>query len=198
MKKYIYSIIVTTVTGICIFSYVYFYKTDQAESANSFPNIDLNNLASTTLPVSKDVAKKISEPVVPPDGYIKYTNIRYSFSLYHSPEAKVTEHELGQGATIITIENEKKVRGMQVFVVPYWEKEITNERFKADVPSGIRTNIEKTEVDGIEAVTFNSVDEGLGATREVWFIRGGYLYEVTTFQGVGDWFIPKMQTWRWR
>lgn len=186
------------VVGAGIFSYVYFYKTGQAESVSTAPKIDLNNLASTSLPVSKDVAKKISDPVTPQDGDIKYTNIKYSFSLYHSPEAKVVEYDLGQGAMTITLENEKKVRGMQIFVVPYWQNEITNERFKADVPSGVRTNIEKTEVDGVEAVTFNSVDESLGATREVWFIRGGYLYEVTTFQGVGDWFIPKMQTWRWR
>lgn len=196
MKKYIYSIIILVV-GVGIFSYVRFYKIEQIESVNDISQTDTSNPTSTPLKGTPNIAEKISEPIAPPDGYIKYTNIKYSFSLYHSPEAKVTEYDQGQGAMIITVENEKKARGMQIFIVPYWEKEITNERFKTDVPSGVRTNIEKTSVDGVESVTFNSVDESLGDTREVWFIRGGYLYEVTTFKGVGDWFIPKMQTWRW-
>lgn len=197
MKKYIYISIIITLTGGA--GYFIYTKSYSKNSVATPPVIDLNNLASTSLPVTPNIAEKIAkEPENIPEGYIKYTNVKYSFSLYRSPQGKITEYDQGQGAMIITLENEQKVRGMQIFVVPYWEKEITNERFLADVKSGVRENVEKTYVDGVEAVTFTSVDENLGATREVWVIRGGYLYEITTFRGVGNWFVPIIQTWKWR
>lgn len=191
--------ILTTITIIIVLG-LYLGK---SESGNSFlkdripDGVDLSSLTSGSLPRSTGVAAAISKSTEEiPEGFIKYTNTKYSFSFYHSPEAKITEYIQGEGAMIITLENEKKVVGMQIFILPYWEKEITEKRFEMDVPSKIRTNVKATTLDGVEAVTFNSFDENLGATREVWTIRGGYLYEITTFQGVGDWFIPKMQTWK--
>jgi len=195
MKKYY------IIGSIFLLIVIFFsYKSFLPKSSNTLgfkeeQNLDLNNLASSSLPATPDFANKIAIKGDPPSDYIKYVNEKYSFYFYHSTMAKVTEYDQGQGAMIVTLENVKKVRGMQIFIVPYWEKTISEARFKKDIPSGIRTNVESTLVDGVEAVTFNSVDENLGATREVWFIRGGYLYEVTTFQGVGEWFIPKMQTW---
>lgn len=143
-------------------------------------------------------AEALAVPAEPPPGYVQYKNERYGFSYYHSPEAVIKEYDEGGGAMTITQENSKKVRGMQIFIVPYSESTISEERFKRDVPSGIRKNVEKTfiGVPQVEAVTFNSYDTFLGETREVWFIHKGYLYEVTTFKGVGDWFTPIMQTWR--
>jgi hypothetical protein len=83
-----------------------------------------------------------------------------------------------------------------VFIVPYAAEAITEKRFKADVPSGVRNDVEKTTLDGIEAVTFTSVDQFLGDTREVWFIKGGYLYEITTLKSEEEWFRPVIQSWR--
>ncbi len=137
--------------------------------------------------------------VPPPSGYIEYRNIRYGFSFYHSPAANITVYDEGGGASTVVLENvanPARARGMQVFIVPYSEATISEERFKRDVPSGVRANVENTTVDGVRAVTFLSKDTLLGDTREIWFIRGGYLYEVTTFKGVAAWFQPIMQSWR--
>lgn len=134
----------------------------------------------------------------PPPGYVKYENTLYGFSFYHAPEAKIREESEGQGSMTIVLENFDKVRGMQIFIVPYSEPTISPERFHADVPSGIRENEEMTTVGvkKIPAVTFTSVDEQLGETRELWFIHNGFLFEVTTFKGVRDWFTPIIQSWR--
>lgn len=142
--------------------------------------------------------EELATPADPPPGYVKYENKKYGFSYYHSSQAAVTEYDEGGGAMTIVQENLQKVRGLQIFIVPYAEKTISEERFKADIPSGVRNNAEKTFIGkrGVEAVTFNSYDQFLGETREVWFIYNGHLYEVTTFRGVGDWFTPIMQTWR--
>lgn len=140
----------------------------------------------------------ISSPAEPLPGHIKYVNERYGFSFYHSPQGKITEYDEGQGAMTIVLENEQRVRGMQIFIVPYNEPTISDERFRADVPSGVRENVEMTTlgVIGIPAVTFTSLDERLGETREIWFIYRGHLYEITTFKGVGNWFAPIIQSWR--
>lgn len=147
---------------------------------------------------SPDLAKEVSMAGDAPLGYVKYANSKYSFSYYHSPEASVKEYDEGGGAMTVVQENVAKVRGLQIFIVPYAESQITDERFRKDVPSGVRYNIENTTVGvkRIPAVTFNSYDDFLGETRELWFIHDNYLYEVTTFKGFGDWFAPIIQTWR--
>lgn len=132
----------------------------------------------------------------PPAGYVEYRNATYGFSFYHSPQALIHEYDEGGGAVTVTLENLQKVRGFQVFVVPYTGATISEERFKMDVPSGVRTNVENTTLDGVRAVTFNSQDAALGKTREIWVIRNGYLYEITTMAGAANWFDPIISTWR--
>lgn len=141
-------------------------------------------------------AQVIAHSAPAPEGYIEYRNTQYGFSFYHTPQSRVTVYDEGGGAATITLENFAKMRGFQVFIVPYAEPTISDARFKQDVPSGVRKNVEPTTLDGVTAVTFNSEDGLLGATREIWVLRGGYLYEITTFSGVGNWFTPIIQSWR--
>ena len=145
-----------------------------------------------------DLATQIALPDQPPAGYIEYQNNKYHFLYWHSQEAKITEYDEGGGAATVVQENIAKQRGLQIFVVPYSGTTISDARFNKDEPSGVRYNIKDTTVGvkRIPAVTFNGYDETLGDTREVWFIHNGFLYEVTTLKGFGDWFIDIMQTWR--
>ena len=139
---------------------------------------------------------KLDSDVPPPEGYVEYTNTKYGFSFYHAPESVVKEYDEGGGAMTVTLENFERLRGMQVFIVPYGESTISEERFHKDLPSGVRTNVANATIDGVKAVTFNSQDSFLGDTREIWFIHNGYLYEVTTFAGVANWFTPIIQSWK--
>lgn len=142
-------------------------------------------------------AEMIASSAPPPPTHTEeYRNERYGFSYWHTPGATVTEYDEGGGAATIVHENLEKVRGMQVFIVPYHEETISEERFLADVPSGVRENVENTTLDGVRAVTFTSYDVTLGETREIWVIKDGYLFEITTFKGVGNWFEPIIQSWR--
>ena len=129
-------------------------------------------------------------------GLVHYENAKYHFSLYHAPNEEIRDYDEGGGAMTITLENVKTVRGLQIFIVPYAGSTISEERFKEDVPSGIRNNAENTALDGVRAVTFTSHDAILGDTRELWIIRGGYLYEITTPAGDTDWFASIIGTWR--
>lgn len=176
----------------------YLYTKANPQSLFEDPLEFKGNLISqaTTTP---NLAKLIADASdVPPAGYVKYVNTKYGFSYYHSPEATVKEYDEGGGAMTIVQENVKNARGLQIFIVPYTKKQITDARFHLDEPSGVRYNIESTDIGKINvpAVTFSSYDDFLGETREVWFIHNNYLFEVTTFKGYGDWFGPIMQSWR--
>jgi hypothetical protein len=52
------------------------------------------------------------------------------------------------------------------------------------------------EMDGARGTMFFSSYPRLNDTREVWFIHGGYLYEVTTFKQLDSWLGQIMQTWK--
>lgn len=195
-KTYILVLLVLAIVGGVVFYTSRNFDnayTSEVTSGNVLERV----VATTTYPADY-VAKNIAIPDSPLDGYIKYENKKYGFYYYHSPQASIKEYDEGGGAMTVVQENVKNVRGLQIFIVPYAEKTISEERFKLDVPSGVRKNVEKTfiGVPQVEAVTFNSYDSFLGETREVWFIYNGYLYEITTFKGIGDWFVPIMKSWR--
>lgn len=141
---------------------------------------------------------EIGRPNPPPPGYIRYQNDHYGFYFYHSPEATITEYDEGDGATTIVQENFNNMRGLQIFIVPYTKPTISEERLKLDIPSGVIKNLATTTIGKImvPVTTFNSFDENLGETREIWFIHDGHLYEITTFKGVRDWLTPIIQSWR--
>ncbi len=157
------------------------------------PKLELVVPPPSGTPTGADVISKQAPP--PPTHTERYHNDKYGFEYWHSPQAKVTEYDEGSGATTIVHENFERVRGMQIFILPYAEATISEERFRADVPSGVRENVENTTLDGIPAVTFNSFDPALGETREIWVIHNGFLYEITTMRGVGNWFTPIIQSW---
>jgi hypothetical protein len=52
-------------------------------------------------------------------------------------------------------------------------------------------------IGGVKATMFFSSDALLGPTREVWFLHGGYLFEVTTYKDQDQWLAAIMSTWQW-
>src|SRR5215510_1221388 len=63
----------------------------------------------------------------------------------------------------------------------HWHK-ITEERFMMDEPSGVRNDQTETSVDGALALAFHGFDAVMAQTYEVWFIKGDFLYEVSTYK----------------
>ena len=86
--------------------------------------------------------------------------------------------------------------GFQVYIVPYSGAQITKDEFQKDDPSGVMINPTNIVVAGVPASMFYSTDATMGNTREVWFIKDGYLYEVTTYQQLDTWLAQLMQSWK--
>lgn len=126
----------------------------------------------------------------------KYKNPSRKFSLKYPVGISVTEYNEGKGAYTITFEEKQGDKSFQIFIVPYKEKTISKERFAMDVSSGVMKEKTNIIIDGVEATMFWSENDLMGETREVWFIHGGYLYEVTTYKEYDSWLGSIMQNWR--
>jgi hypothetical protein len=125
----------------------------------------------------------------------EYRNEQYGFSVFHPRRQKVDVFDEGQGAATIVFENSADARGFQIFIVPYSEPQVTEERFTKDVRTGVRENVSNITIDGATGAAFDSKSIALGDTREKWFVHGGYLYEVTTPRYLTDMIGEVMATW---
>ncbi len=157
------------------------------------------SIASTSLASSSQPATaKISPAPTPtiPKGYKEYRNEQYHFSLYYPGDIPVKEYAERGAATTITFQPGNGKPGFQVFVQNYNGAQITEERFKLDEPSGVMKDPVDFTLDGAPARSFYGYDPQIGDTHEVWFIKNGYLYEVTTYKALDTWLSDIMKTWK--
>lgn len=130
-----------------------------------------------------------------PPGMHEYRSARYRFSLFYPESMTVTEQDEGTGASTISFEDAQNGTGFQIFVVPFLDEQISEERFRMDIPSGVRRDVQNITVDGATGASFFSESARLGETAEVWFVQDGYLYEVATVQPLASWLSTIMESW---
>ena len=181
MKKIIVSSLIVLITSIMIFA-VYYY------------NYRTTRVSETTV-VSKNALFN-NEDRKPPVGWLHYKNTNYYISIFYPDYLKASQRSEGEGTMSVTFQNPTLGKGFQIFVVPYYEKQISEERFKKDVPTGVRIDPKDIQVDGERAVAFYSKDLSLGETYEVWFIKNGFLYEVTTLKSLDTWLPDIISSWK--
>lgn len=171
-------------------------STQTSEVAQTAGNINPTVFSAAVAPDETDTSWNIASSTPVPKGYVQYRNQVHHFSLSHPSTFDIHEYEEGGGAITITLENVATAHGLQIFVVPYTETTISEARFKQDVPSGARSNVQNAMLGGVRAVSFNSHDSMFGDTREIWAIHDGYLYEITAVTYDADWFDPIISTWK--
>ena len=136
-------------------------------------------------------------PRTPPAGFDEYHNLTYHLSLFYPNTLTVKEYAQAGTAMTVTFEaTDGSNDGFQIFIVPYGESQITPDRLKQDIPSGVIEQQTNIVIDGKPAIMFYSTNATLGDTREVWFINHGFLYEVTTYKQLDTWLASIMQTWQ--
>ncbi len=131
-----------------------------------------------------------------PEGFLLYHNPAYHFSFFYPKDLMVHSFGEGGGASTITFEDISTSHGFQIFVLPYTETTISDERFIKDNPAGVRDDLQEGVVDGVTAEFFLSKNAGMGPTREIWFINKGYLYEVSAPLALDEWLLSIMTTWK--
>jgi len=126
-----------------------------------------------------------------------YENKDFKFGLLYPQDLNVKEYKESDGAmSVIFEERTEEGRGFQIYVTPYGEDHITQERFLLDVSSGVMEEPVDIMIGGVPATMFFSENSIMGNTREVWFINNGYLYEVVTYKQLDDWISTIMRSWK--
>lgn len=132
---------------------------------------------------SQSRAQLVSRGNVTTNGLSTYTHPELGLSLEYPSMLSVSQFNEGDGAVTILFQQEGERNGFQIFALPYSEQTITAERIQKDIPSGvIQDPVEVVIGNNIRATVFSSVSPTIGDTKEVWFVYGGYLYEMTTYR----------------
>jgi hypothetical protein len=129
-------------------------------------------------------------------GLRKYQNTAFHFSLLYPQNLQLQEYKEPGGGLTVTFQDVAAQQEVQVFVTPYGDAQITDARFELDEPSGVKIDPTNIMVDGAKGMEFFSSAPTMDDTREVWFIKNGYLYEITTFKELDSWLQQILQTWQ--
>jgi hypothetical protein len=159
------------------------------KQVNSQP-IFSNSTATTTPTFSLPTARVL------PLGFKEYVNAKYHFSLVYPNTLSTREYKEDGDALTVTFEDIKNENEFQIFVIHYNDVQVTTERFKMDVPSGVMKEPTNVIVGNVSGTAFFSTNAIMGDTREVWFIKDGFLYEVTTHKKLDAWLTSITQTWK--
>jgi hypothetical protein len=176
--------------GIIIGSGVLLFAAGKTTSAQA---------ASPALAFTTDEATSTASEIAatpPPAGYLPYSNQHYRFSVYYPPILQVHSYSESADAFTVAFQNPTTNVGFEVYVTPYSGALITEQEFKLDEPSGVENQPTHVTIDGVPATAFYGSNSIMGDTREIWFIHGGFLYEVTTYKELDSWLTPIMQTWQ--
>ena len=152
--------------------------------------------SSPVLPGADSTASSKYPPRDVPAGQKEFRSDLYDFSVLYPQDLNVKVTNEGGGASTIVFEDDKTAQGFQIFIVPFAGSQITDERFKEDEPSGVRDSLKSVTIDGATGASFFGKNDAIGDTAEVWFIRGGYLYEVTALKLDAAWLSNIMTTWK--
>ena len=127
-----------------------------------------------------------------------YQNEKYGFSLELPKGAEVSKvedgGENGDGETILVSRGALDTYQMQIHITEFDEEiALSVERIKQDIPDIKMKDEGVVEVGGVKGVAFIDTEQN---TREIWFVRGGYLYQVTSEPVVDAAVGEVMQSWK--
>src|SRR3989344_5540467 len=139
-----------------------------------------------------------------------YENPDYSFSFKYPKGFNATELSDDNGDTVLvqSSASDKKSyeveprKGFQVYITPFDEAEtLSRERILQDLSASEVIDPKEVligEGNAINAVIFLSTNPSFGKTREIWFVYGGFLYQVTTYEGADAFIGPILDTLEFR
>ena len=139
------------------------------------------------LAIVAGVSQKDGSPSVDGDK-LSADEIRYEysdpkFSFPYSKEAKATIAEDGPNGTAIISVRNNLATGSEFQIAITLEEDsspLTIERINNDLPDLQTIGARNISVAGTQAVAFTVIEGGQG-TAEVWFVREGWLYQITAY-----------------
>ncbi len=182
-----YKIIGFSIAAVAIAALGYFLVIRDAKPKNPSFLIDVLRGSNEQLSVTSD---QLPESL---DQEYRHETYRFSFSY---PGKLRLNNFADQGGEMILVQEPGSEIGFQVFILPFDEPEISIARIKRDLPNmKIESDQKVTLADGTSAITFLANEPGANQTREIWFVHGGNLYQISAFAKYDSWLASIMQTW---
>jgi hypothetical protein len=171
--------------------FLFFQQHTASVSPSASPEAFTADDASTSAPASN-----LSVAVQQPPNTKEFQSNTYHFSMYYPDDLSVTEQPRADGSIVVLFKDPSSGQGFEIFIAPYDQPKITQATFLMDEPSGVMNDPQNTTIDDVPATEFFSANSAMGASREIWFLHGGFLYEVTAPQSLDSWLIQIMETWQ--
>lgn len=128
-------------------------------------------------------------------GGVQYENVRYGFSLRYPTGLAVQEFDEGTDSFTIVFQKPGEQVGFQIYITPHQGETLSGETIRRDVPSGVIGDLMEEQIrPDILAATFTSEAPLTGKNKEIWFIRGGYLFEFTAYAAAESMVREVLQT----
>ena len=124
---------------------------------------------------------------------------QFGFSFRYPKDLKVSRAALSDGSVSVAISGGKEgTAGFQILITPLDEPlTLDTERIRADLPDLVISESKEFSIDGGTGVLFASDDPGFnGDSREVWFVRGTVLFQISTYGRNEKLLDAILKTWR--
>jgi hypothetical protein len=122
------------------------------------------------------------------------------FSFLYPKEMTVANFLDENDNEVILIQNTEKGQGFQITLSPFDEKTntLSVERVKKDLPDLAIEKVEAVEIGSAgKGLAFISDNEAFGGqSREVWFVHGGFLYQISTYSHLDPLIQSVLNTWK--
>lgn len=169
-KRVIFTVLLAVVI-IFILAYVYFFDKGYFAKSTTSKNTD------QTAGVLK--ANEVKEVKTDTKAILKHE--KPNFTLEYPADFVVSKTAIDGGETVVFKKPAPK-SGFQIFISPYAEKAGLNSVIQAAFPDLPIEGMQEVVIgDNIHALIFWSSDPSIGKTRELWFVRDGYLFQVTAY-----------------
>jgi hypothetical protein len=126
-----------------------------------------------------------------------FDSVEYKFTFEYPKTFRASFEDLGDGVKKAVIQGSDLKSGFQITTIPFDETApLTEGRIKQDLPDLVMKDIGSLDVSGSIALSFNSIDENLGGTFEVWFVSGGNLIQIQTYDEFKSSLLEILKTWK--
>lgn len=200
MKRSVVTALIVIAGVLVIWGVAFFVSRAQAPQSpmsqisvsTSTTTVASSTAATSTAPLSQSTpaTQEVGQ------GMRSYKNAAFHFSLTYPDNLQATQYQEAGNAITVSFQDPSTNEGFEIYATPYSGAQITQARFNLDEPSGTFQDPTNVVIDGTQATMFYGYNSIMGDTREIWFIKGGILYEVATYKALDSWLAGVMQTWQ--
>lgn len=127
-----------------------------------------------------------------------YTSPDGKFTFNYPDGFKITDNTGASSASAegtivpgkILVESGQPNKGFEITIIPFDEPgPLTAERIHQDLPNLEISKFRNIDISSVSALAFDSKDDSIGDTSEIWFTHNGSLYQAQTYRS----FSPEME-----